>query len=195
MNRPADEALAAFNEHVDQLAEEAGLELDADDRQRIFGLSVAGGFTEAATEEAFGELVYDDDDEFEPDDEPEQGPERFARHLTDDLARLSAEYGRPLTSREQEIIVHGSLAQAERFDRFDAELALDDHYESTRETRPDTNTEQGRHEFYRQRMADKEEPAEIDPDREFNLDNQDDRHAFMRARLGGAEFEDAEYAE
>jgi hypothetical protein len=183
-------ALEEFNAHLDQLAEEAGVELDPTERQRIFGLSVAEGFSPESTEAAFGELV--DVDEFD-EPEPESGTDRLIRHVDADVARLETQYGRPLTGREREIIAAGAVEQAERYDQVDSEGALDEHYAVTRETRPDTNTSEGRQEFFRQRMADKAERTEIDPDREYDLSDQDDRHAYFDARMQGVEFEDTEF--
>jgi hypothetical protein len=188
-----DQAIEAFNAHVKQLEAEHGVELDAAERQRVFGLSVANGFGPESTVEAFGDLVGDvyeqDYDEDYEDAEPEVDP-NLVRHLNDDLQRLSSEYGRPLTAREQEIAARGALEQAERYDQINPQEALDDHYRATRETRPDTRTQEGRQEFFKQRLSEMDVPSEP-PDRPLDLSNAQDRSAFLNARMEGHEFEDA----
>lgn len=193
MMDPAD----AFLAHVNQLAANAGIELDDEDLRAIFEESQAGGFNASATEAAFdSHFDWDDDDDFDDDDESddETGEERLVRHITDDAHRLSAELGRRLTVREQQVIARGALEQAERYGQVNAEEALDDHYRATGERRPDTGTQEGRGEYYRQRLEEMDSPSKPDPDREYDLGNTEDRHAFIQARMNGAEFEDAQDA-
>jgi hypothetical protein len=190
MMDPAD----AFLAHVNHLADNAGIELDDEDLRAIFEESQAGGFNASATEAAFDSHFDwdDDDDDFEDDEADEEtADERLIRHVTDDAHRLSAELGRRLTAREQQVIAQGALEQAERYGQVNAEEALDDHYRATGARRPDTNTQEGRGEYYRQRLEELNPPSEPDPDREYDLSNTDDRHAFLGARLNGAEFEEA----
>jgi len=200
MSDDATRALQAFDAHIDELAEEAGVELDAAERQAILGQSIAGGFSPEATHAAFGEFVEeeyedDDDEEFEEaDDESESGTDRLVRHLNDDLARLSAEEGRRLTSRETEIVARGALEQAERYDMVNAREALDDHYRANpSETRIDMNTAKGRGEFYTQRLSENQPEREV-PD-EIDMTTSAGRKQYYDARLSGGfsadDFEDA----
>jgi hypothetical protein len=184
MNRPSDDALNAFNEHIDELADEAGVELDDADRQRIFGLSVAGGFSPDSTVQAFGELVDDDYESVDVDDD-ELGPgaQRLVDDHTTDVEKLESALTRPLSEHELDHLARSSIEQAARHGQIDVAGSLDEYQAQFK-------TESSRSEFYKQRLA--EEPAELDDDRELDLNNQDDRHAFMQARLNGAEFEDAE---
>jgi hypothetical protein len=60
MSDDVNAAVEAFNAHLDQLAEEAGVDLDHAERQRIFGESVAAGFSPESTHEAFGAFVEEE---------------------------------------------------------------------------------------------------------------------------------------
>jgi hypothetical protein len=52
----ATAAIEKFYEHLDQLADEAGVELDPAEQQRVFRMSVANGIGPDSTVEAFNDL-------------------------------------------------------------------------------------------------------------------------------------------
>lgn len=205
--------LEQFDFHVDQLEREHGITLGATDRRHLLEASLEQGFTPAATEQIVANLAghdtdtgaqadtgdddWDDDDSIagaDHDDEEQEldpGTQRLMHDAATDLDRMAIRRGRPMTREEREVAAYVAHEQASRGQPLDLEAGVAAYYEDTGKTRPDTDSTAGRAEFYRQRLAELDPPAERDPDREYDLDNQKDRHDYMAARLDGEEFTDA----
>jgi hypothetical protein len=197
MSDDVNAAVEAFNAHVDQLEEDHGVELDAAERQRIFGQSVASGFSPESTQQAFGELVEseyddedfddDDDDEFDLEEEEDDGvPDQLAADVDLQLGKLERQLGRDLTDREIANVSKTAHLQMRSGARVDLEGALNDY-------QAQFETQQSRSEFFARRMEDsRPEPEGRD---EYDLTTNEGRSAYYDARLNGGmdadDFEDA----
>lgn len=183
-------ALAAFNAHVDQLEQEHGIELSDEERQRVFGLSVSGGFSPEATMQAFGDLVddgeeFDDSDDFEEDDDEDGVPDQLVADVDRQLERLARDMGRSMSEHELEAVTKTANQQLKAGDRIDLKGALHDYQKQF-------ETPQTRQEFFRRRMQEQQPPTEIRD--EYDMTTHEGRSAYADARLNGGmaaeDFED-----
>ena len=130
MTLPPD-AIQRFDEHLDELEDEHGIELSASDRQALFERSVAGGFTHEATEAALGAWFNsdddfdDDDDDFDDDDWGEEAvepPSMMHQMAAQDSERAAAEFtaklGRGLSERESEQLWEAAQTERGLSDRY-----------------------------------------------------------------------------
>lgn len=189
-------AVGRFNAHLDQLAEDAGVELTAEDRQQLFGQSIAGGFSEDATVAAFDGLVdYEDDAEDVYDDSYEEGAgddeamAGLAEAIGTDNDRLEQQLGRPLLHSEMETATREILEDVRDGRPVDVERATSSHWGGKQ---LDLDNRGDRVKWMTAAAEERELPGPPeDPDREYDLDNTRDRRDFMAARLAGDEFVDA----
>lgn len=197
------ERVALFNRHLTALADDAGVELDKDDRQWIFDQSLAAGFNDTSTVAAFSQIVSDDedyqeeeDDEMFDDDEEEElspGMQALADDLQADVARMEGKLGRPMLAGEKETYWRGAVDQVNRTggydsDKLQSEVGARDYGSMSRD-------EVNEHMASRARELD---PAgEPDPDRVFDIhNNRQDCTDFMVERIqNGTEFHDVETVE
>jgi hypothetical protein len=195
MNDAERAALTDFDNHVEELAEDYGLELDGGERQRILMLSIANGFSPQATIDAFTE-IYGDVDADIPD-EPASGVEnldkpldppmlRLVENIDEDFKSLSDRLGRKLLESEKAEYVKNVEAQLSRtggtYDRDKAAAGF--------KSLGDFSSQE-KNEWMHGRIKDEDPEPEVDPNRVFDMDNDKDRVDYMVARAQGHEFDDA----
>jgi len=170
-----DEQLEQFLAHTDELAEQAGVELDHEARVWLIRqASATGSFGPESVEAAFAELLDGQDDDVgpvaaEPEPEPDE-PEPLSEQQT---RFVEARIGRALLKRERAAI--------------EASLASEWPDENINLKRIADMDENERNAFMVERLRDQE--PEPDPDRTFDLSNDQDRTDWMVARMRGEEFE------
>ena len=192
MSDDANLRVQQFDRHLDKLCAEEGIELDAAERQRIFGLSVAEGFTDLSTVRAFSEFVDGqeapvwEDDEPEPEpDAPSPGQQALAQDLKADLERLREKIRRPLLPDEIETFARNATDQISRTGGYDRDKASEG-FKGYGEMTPDEVNE-----TMVRRARELEGPQEVDEDRTFDLSNRQDWEDYAFQKLNGAEFEDS----
>jgi hypothetical protein len=211
---PTQEDFAAFAQHVAHLQEQYGVELTDEGAEDLIAKVVANGFTADATEEAFAGIAaeagveppdsgeeYDTMDDYTAGDyEPPPPPDRVTAVnaiVEKELDRLKTKLGRSFTEREMEAIHERLLDTAMRHDHlgteanFDAEAALNAHYEERGERAPDQWKRQDWVQYGVERMeeAERAEKADEEP-RDLDLDKHADRVEYMAGRLEGKEYVD-----
>jgi hypothetical protein len=205
--------LAAFDDHIDALAEQHGVDLSDEDREWLFDQTLEHGFTPGMAERVFtAGLEHPEQDDSEQDPQAEQdvarleqmderiesGMAAMAQDLEHDVDRLAAKLGRTLIGEEieaigQAAVDHINRHTTKRLPADFAEKALEEHQGHSAEPRSDHGESMDRVE----RMAKRIQAMQDDDpaNDELNLDNPRDRAVYLADRVRGVEYEEAEEAD
>jgi hypothetical protein len=189
----SEEDIQEFLNHINFLADQAGVELDDEDRQELYHQAEARGFTGDATEALFeetypsvdeDELDWDEDDfdddgfagEGFEDDEDDGVSEHLMSDLELQLRNLEQQRGRGLTDHEVAAVTETSGLQLRAGQRLDVAGALSDYEDQFA-------TPQKRAEFF-QRRAEESKP-DVEVRDEYDMSTGEGRKAYYEARIEG----------
>ena len=142
--------------------------------------------------EAFSALVgdtYDDEPEDDYDEPQEPQMDGLTEAIGTDSRRLSEKLGRPLLGGELESAARVILEDVRDGRPVDVERAAAQYWGGKT---PDMGGANDRVEWMTRALKERTPEEPVDEDREYDLDNTDDRVAYMHARSQGHEFVDAD---
>lgn len=198
------DALAdAFLEHVEELEDQYGIELDDNAREQLLVASVEAGFTPEATESAFAAVVTSHEGAGE--DGAAQQSARPAEIVGAAIERVTESLGRPLLRAEHKAVAAGLEEAAVDFTELPASVvkktlgdmaqqALDDHHKKV-DWPADGHVRRVR--VAEQRLWEEQNPDPEDDPRleELDLDDPEDMRRYQVAKLQGVEFDSEDTSE